>query len=52
MLKKEQKVKSQMMTKRIEKISREVSYLSNTITAIKENMGADDILFLKVINCL
>lgn len=50
-LKKDEKVKGQMIQERIEKISREILYLSDTIRAIEEEMGADDILFLQVINC-
>ncbi|XP_062391131.1 zinc-binding protein A33-like [Sardina pilchardus] len=46
-VKKEEKQKSQMMKKKIEKMSREISSLSDTIRAIEEEMGADDITFLQ-----
>ena len=48
-LREEEKQKSQMMKKKIEKMSREISTLSDTIRAIKEKMGADDITFLQVL---
>ncbi|XP_062391132.1 E3 ubiquitin-protein ligase TRIM35-like [Sardina pilchardus] len=53
-VKKEQKQKSQMMKEKIEKMSREISSLSDTIRAIEKEMGADDITFLQVwtIHCL
>ena len=46
--------KSEMMKEKIEKMSREISSLSDTIRAIEEEMGADDITFLQVrtIHCL
>ncbi|XP_067266145.1 E3 ubiquitin-protein ligase TRIM39-like isoform X3 [Chanodichthys erythropterus] len=46
-LKEEEEQKSQMMRKKIEKISREISSLSATITAIEEGMKAEDALFLQ-----
>ena len=46
-LREEEEQKSQMMEK-IEKMSREISSLSDTIRAIEEEMGADDITFLQV----
>ena len=36
------------MKEKIEKMSREISSLSDTIRAIEEEMGADDITFLQV----
>ena len=39
---------SEMMKEEIEKMSREISSLSDTIKAIEEEMGADDITFLQV----
>ncbi|XP_062391157.1 uncharacterized protein LOC134079008 [Sardina pilchardus] len=51
-LKKEEKQKSQMMKKKIEKMSREISSLSDTIRAIEEKMGADDITFLQSLSLL
>ncbi|XP_062391116.1 zinc-binding protein A33-like [Sardina pilchardus] len=45
-LREEEKQKSQMMKKKIEKMNREISSLSDTIRAIEEKMGADDITFL------
>ena len=48
-LREEEEQKSEMMTKKIEKMSREISTLSETIRAIKEKMGADDITFLQVL---
>ena len=47
-LREEEERKSQMMKKNIEKMSREISSLSDTIRAIEEEMGADDITFLQV----
>ena len=44
----EEEQKSQMMKEKIEKMSREISSLSDTIRAIEEEMGADDITFLQV----
>ncbi|XP_062390960.1 zinc-binding protein A33-like [Sardina pilchardus] len=46
-LKEEEKQKSQMMKEKIEKMSREISSLSDTIRAIEKEMGADDITFLQ-----
>ncbi|KAG5283006.1 hypothetical protein AALO_G00037210 [Alosa alosa] len=53
-LREEEEQKSQMMKKKIEKMSREISFLSDKIRAIEEKMGADDITFLQVgtIHCL
>ncbi|XP_062391310.1 E3 ubiquitin-protein ligase TRIM35-like [Sardina pilchardus] len=47
-LREEEEQKSQMMKEKIEKMSREISSLSDTIRAIGEQMGADDITFLQV----
>ena len=47
-LREEEERKSQMMKEKIEKMSREISSLSDTIRAIEEAMGADDITFLLV----
>ncbi|XP_041928220.1 zinc-binding protein A33-like [Alosa sapidissima] len=46
-LREEEEQKSQMMKKKIEKMSREISSLSDKIRAIEEKMGADDITFLQ-----
>ncbi|XP_062390936.1 zinc-binding protein A33-like isoform X2 [Sardina pilchardus] len=46
-LKKEEKQKSQMMKEKIEKMSREISSLSDTIRAIEEGMRSDDVSFLQ-----
>ncbi|XP_031436776.1 E3 ubiquitin-protein ligase TRIM35-like [Clupea harengus] len=46
-LREEEEQKSQIMKEKIEKVSREISSLSNTIRAIEEEMGADDIRFLQ-----
>ncbi|XP_062391315.1 E3 ubiquitin-protein ligase TRIM39-like [Sardina pilchardus] len=43
----EEEQKSQMMKEKIEKMSREISSLSDTIRAIQEKMGADAIKFLQ-----
>ena len=53
-LREEEEQKSQMMKEKIEKMSREISSLSDTIRAIEAKMGADDITFLQVrtIHCL
>ena len=53
-LKEEEEHKSQIMKEKIEKISREMSSLSDTIRAIEEKMSADNITFLQVrtIHCL
>ena len=47
-LREEEKQKSQMMKKKIEKMSREISSLSDTIRATEKEMEADDITFLQV----
>ena len=47
-LREEEEQKSQMMKEKIEKMSREISSLSDTITAIEKEMGTDDIIFLQV----
>ena len=47
-LREEEEQKGQMMKEKIEKMSREISSLSDTIRAIEEEMGADDITFLQV----
>ncbi|KAL2080936.1 hypothetical protein ACEWY4_022789 [Coilia grayii] len=49
-LREEEEQKSQMMKEKIEKMSRDISSLSDTITAIEEQMAADDITFLQVSN--
>ncbi|XP_062390991.1 E3 ubiquitin-protein ligase TRIM35-like [Sardina pilchardus] len=46
-VKKEEKQKSQMIKEKIEKMSREISSLSDTIRAIEKEIGADDITFLQ-----
>ncbi|XP_076119276.1 zinc-binding protein A33-like [Alosa pseudoharengus] len=46
-LRKEEEQKSQMMKEKIEKMSREISSLSDTIRDLEEKMGADDIIFLQ-----
>ncbi|XP_031437067.1 E3 ubiquitin-protein ligase TRIM39-like [Clupea harengus] len=46
-LREEEEQKSQMMKEKIEKMSREISSLSDTIRAIEGAMGADDITFLE-----
>ncbi|KAF5891930.1 tripartite motif-containing protein 35-like, partial [Clarias magur] len=46
-LREEKVQKSQMMKEKIEKLSREISSLSDTIRAIEEEMTAEDILFLQ-----
>ncbi|XP_062390934.1 zinc-binding protein A33-like isoform X2 [Sardina pilchardus] len=46
-LREEEKQKSQMMKEKIEKMSREISSLSDSIRAIEEEMGANDIIFLQ-----
>ncbi|XP_062391028.1 zinc-binding protein A33-like [Sardina pilchardus] len=46
-LREEEEQKSQMMKEKIEKMSREISSLSDTIRDIEEQMGADDITFLQ-----
>ncbi|KAI4893102.1 hypothetical protein NFI96_025814 [Prochilodus magdalenae] len=47
-LREEEEQKSQTMKEKIEKISREISALSDTIRAIEEEMGAEDGSFLQV----
>ncbi|XP_062391101.1 nuclear factor 7, brain-like [Sardina pilchardus] len=47
-LREEEEKKSQMMKEKIEKMSREISSLSDTISAIEKEMGSDDISFLQV----
>ncbi|KAL2080827.1 hypothetical protein ACEWY4_022680 [Coilia grayii] len=46
-LREEEEQKSQMMKEKIEKMSREISSLPDTMRAIKEEMGADDVTFLQ-----
>ncbi|KAG5260578.1 hypothetical protein AALO_G00305240 [Alosa alosa] len=46
-LREEEEQKSQIMKEKIEKMGREISSLSDTIRAIEEKMGADDITFLQ-----
>ncbi|XP_063070664.1 E3 ubiquitin-protein ligase TRIM35-like [Engraulis encrasicolus] len=46
-LREEEEQKSQMMKEKIEKMSREISSLSNTIQAIEEELKADDVTFLQ-----
>ncbi|XP_036373535.1 tripartite motif-containing protein 35-like isoform X1 [Megalops cyprinoides] len=46
-LKEEQQQKSRAMKERIEKISKDISCLTNTIRAIEQEMKADDISFLQ-----
>ncbi|KAM9486308.1 E3 ubiquitin-protein ligase TRIM35-like [Clarias gariepinus] len=46
-LREEEEQKSQMMKEKIEKLSRDISSLSNTIGAIKEEMRAEDVSFLQ-----
>ncbi|XP_031437346.2 zinc-binding protein A33-like [Clupea harengus] len=46
-LREENELKSQMIKEKIEKMSREISSLSDTIRAIEGGMGADDITFLQ-----
>ncbi|XP_029579779.1 zinc-binding protein A33 isoform X1 [Salmo trutta] len=46
-LKEEEEQKSQMMKKKIEKMSREISSLSDTIRTIEKELGAEDISFLQ-----
>ncbi|KAK3568332.1 hypothetical protein QTP86_004231 [Hemibagrus guttatus] len=46
-LREEEEQKSQMMKEKIEKLSRDISSLSDTIRAIEEEMRAEDILFLQ-----
>ncbi|XP_041926809.1 zinc-binding protein A33-like isoform X1 [Alosa sapidissima] len=46
-LKEEEKQKSQMMKKKIEKMNREILNLSHIFRAIEEEIGGDDITFLQ-----
>ncbi|XP_063068978.1 E3 ubiquitin-protein ligase TRIM35-like [Engraulis encrasicolus] len=46
-LREEEEQKSQMMREKIEKMSREISSLSDTIRPIEEEMEADDVTFLQ-----
>ncbi|XP_036427970.1 nuclear factor 7, brain-like [Colossoma macropomum] len=46
-LREEEGQKSQRMKEKIEKMSREISALSDTIRAIEEEMGAEDVSFLQ-----
>ncbi|XP_062391175.1 zinc-binding protein A33-like [Sardina pilchardus] len=46
-LREEEKQKSQMMKRRIEKMSRDILFLSDSIRAIEEQISADDITFLQ-----
>ncbi|XP_053482521.1 zinc-binding protein A33-like [Ictalurus furcatus] len=46
-LREEEEQKSQMMKEKIEKLSRNISYLSDTIRVIEEEMRAEDVLFLQ-----
>ncbi|XP_031437213.1 zinc-binding protein A33-like [Clupea harengus] len=46
-LREEEEQKSQMMKEKIEKMSREISSLSDPIRAIEEKMSADDLTFLQ-----
>ncbi|KAJ8283563.1 hypothetical protein COCON_G00024130 [Conger conger] len=46
-LKEEEEQKSQMMKQRIEKITMEMSFISNTISTIEKELQAEDISFLQ-----
>ncbi|XP_060785187.1 E3 ubiquitin-protein ligase TRIM35-like [Neoarius graeffei] len=46
-LREEEEQKSQMMKEKIEKLSKDISSLSDTIKAIEEEMGAEDVSFLE-----
>ncbi|XP_053351983.1 zinc-binding protein A33-like [Clarias gariepinus] len=46
-LREEEEQKSQMMREKIEKLSRDILYLSDTIRTIKEAMRAEDVSFLQ-----
>ncbi|XP_017570028.1 tripartite motif-containing protein 35-like [Pygocentrus nattereri] len=46
-LRMEERQKSQMMKEKIEKMSREIETLSDTIRAIEEEMGAADVSFIR-----
>uniref|UniRef100_A0AAY4BH56 Uncharacterized protein n=1 Tax=Denticeps clupeoides TaxID=299321 RepID=A0AAY4BH56_9TELE len=47
-LREEEEQKSQMMKEKMEKMSREISSLSDTIRAVEEEMGAEDVSFLQL----
>ncbi|MCI4378121.1 hypothetical protein PGIGA_G00212320 [Pangasianodon gigas] len=47
-LREEEEQKSQMMNEKIEKLTRDISSLSDTIRAIEEEMRAEDVSFLQV----
>ncbi|XP_062391173.1 E3 ubiquitin-protein ligase TRIM35-like [Sardina pilchardus] len=47
-LREEEEQKSQLMKEKIEKMSREISSLSETIRAIEKQISADDITFLQI----
>ncbi|KAG5282965.1 hypothetical protein AALO_G00036720 [Alosa alosa] len=46
-LREEEEWRGRVMKEEIEKMSREISFLSDTIRAIEEEMGADDVTFLQ-----
>ncbi|XP_076120220.1 zinc-binding protein A33-like [Alosa pseudoharengus] len=46
-LREEEEQKTKLMKEKIEKMTREISSLSDTIRAIEEEMGADDVTFLQ-----
>ncbi|XP_030642183.1 tripartite motif-containing protein 35-like isoform X2 [Chanos chanos] len=46
----EEEQKSQMMKEKIEEMSRDISHLSDSIRALEEEIKAEDISFLKVMN--
>ncbi|XP_058248045.1 E3 ubiquitin-protein ligase TRIM35-like [Hemibagrus wyckioides] len=46
-LREEEEQKSQMMKEKIEKLSRDISSLSDTIRAIEKEMRDEDVLFLQ-----
>ncbi|XP_053352312.1 zinc-binding protein A33-like [Clarias gariepinus] len=46
-LREEEEQKSQVMKEKIEKLSRDISSLSDTIRAVEEDMGAEDVSFLQ-----
>lgn len=50
-LKEEEKQKSFIMKEKIQELSKEMSILSDTITAIEKQMVAEDIIFLQVWTC-
>ena len=50
-LKEEEEQKSLIMKEKIEEMSKEMSTLSDTITAIEKQMVAEDIIFLQVWTC-